>query len=103
MTNKNIIRKVVFKNLNKIYTTSRDIAKGWDLNTIPLTTFKTIIDKSRLQTEESSLKEFNTAFNKTLYLIYKTCADKSKEMKSENISIKFIKVVIEHTKTNMGL
>lgn len=103
MTNKNKIRKIVFGNLDKIYTTSRDIAKEWGLDAIPLTTFKVIIDKSRPKTEESALKEFNIVYNKTLDLIYKTGKDKTKEMKSENISIKYIKVLIDHVKANMGI
>lgn len=95
-------QKMVFNNLNTIYATSKSIASEWGQKAIPLNTLREIIDKSQLKpTENPRFNEFVIAFNKTLDKAYITCEDKAKDMKSDSVSVAYIKIVVEHVKSNI--
>jgi hypothetical protein len=102
MKKKPTAKTIVFGGLNKIYTVSRDIAKQWGVETVPLNTLKEIIDKGKLEID-GELTEFKEAYNTTLGLVYSTCEDQAKKFGSKNVSVKYIKVVIEFTKEKTGL
>ena len=48
MRKKQTPKAIVFGGLNKIYYNSRDIAKEWGSKSLPLSTFKELIEKSKL-------------------------------------------------------
>lgn len=102
MKRKKTPEAMVFGALNKIYYTSRDIAKDWGLKHIALNTFKELIERSKHR-DFTDMREHKETYNKLLDILYTTCADKSKELDSKNVSVKFIKGCIEHIKNNMGL
>jgi hypothetical protein len=81
------MKKMVINNLNGISKTSKEIAKEWDILTIPLTTLKVIINKSKPTKTNSSLDEFITQYNKTLDSLYKGCCDIAAKMNSKNIPL----------------
>lgn len=82
------MKKMVVKNLNGISKTAKEIAKEWDAMTIPLTTLKVIIDKSKpSKTNDNKLDEFIIAYNNTLDSLYKGCCDIAKKMNSKNIPL----------------
>lgn len=91
---------LVFGALNKIYRTSRDIAKEWGTKYIGLNTFKELIDLSKHK-DFSDMKEHKQEYNKLLDILYTTCANQSKKLESSNVSVKFIKYCVEHIKDNM--
>lgn len=95
-------QKMVFKNLNTIYATSKSISLEWGQKAIPLNTLREIINKSQLKpTENPRFNEFALQFNKTLDKAYTTCESKAKEMDSNSVSVAYIKIVVEHVKSNM--
>ena len=82
------MKRMVVKNINGISKTAKSIAKEWDAMTIPLSTLKVIIDKSKpSKTNDSSLDEFIFQYNKTLDSLYKVCCDISAKMNSKNIPL----------------
>lgn len=100
MKRKKTPESLVFGALNKIYRTSRDIAKEWGTDHIGLNTFKELIDLSKHKDFED-MREHKEAYNKLLDILYTTCADQSKKLESSNVSVKFIKYCVEHIKNNM--
>jgi hypothetical protein len=94
---KNKIRKLVYKNLDQIYKTSKTIAADWDSKTIPLDTLKVILDKSRpnINTGVKELDLFNIKYCNMLETLYKTCTGIAKKMQSKSIPISLIKNGIE--------
>lgn len=94
---------MVYGGLNKIYYNSRDISKEWGLPHIPILTFREIIDKSKLKAEDSGVEKFIEQYNKTLDIMFTTCTDQAKKLGTENISLKFIKMCVQHVKDNMHL
>ena len=82
------MKRMVSKNLNSISKTAKDIAKEWDAMTIPLSTLKVIIDKSKpAKSKNSALDEFIINYNNTLDSLYKGCCDIAKKMNSKNIPL----------------
>jgi hypothetical protein len=82
------MKRIVFKNLNGISKASKEIAKEWGVMTIPLSTLKVIIDKSKpSKTNDKALDEFIIQYNKTLDSLYKGCCDIAAKMNSKNIPL----------------
>lgn len=87
-----VIRSVS-TNLDRIYAAAKDIAKQWDMNSIPAETFKLILSKSKpaINTEFKSVNDHNKAFNKCLDSLYDSCLKVSKKIGSNKISIESIR------------
>ena len=81
--------RIVNKNLEGIYNNASSIAKGWDRNTIPLTTLKEILDKSKpsIKTDNKTVNEFNLKYSKTLDLLYSVLSNISANMNSKDIAL----------------
>ena len=96
------IIKIVNVNLNVIYNSSLKIAKAWDRNTIPLTTLKEIIEKSKPSTTTSieAVNEFNAKYSKTLDSLYDVMSSHSSKMGSENIALSVLLQGINIIKAN---
>lgn len=94
-------KQLVFSGLNKIYTTSRDLAKEWEQSTIPLLTLESLVDKSKLPVEGDAI-EFREWYNNLLDTLFTTCKDKAVEMNTTNVSTKYLKICIEHIKKTMA-
>jgi hypothetical protein len=92
-------RKIVYKHLDTIYNSSKQIANKWDKNTIPLSMFGTLIDKSKIKTDEKSLKDFQQTFNNCLDKLLSTCQLIAKRMNSKDVPISEIKNGINIIKT----
>jgi len=95
------ITKMVFKNLDNIFKSSKVIAKDWGTTTIPLSTLKIIIDKSKPsdKTGNEIVDSFNKQFCKTLDSLYTGCKEVSKKMNSKNISLSSLEFGINVIKT----
>jgi septation ring formation regulator EzrA len=95
------IIKMVSPHLKKIYTTAKSIANDWDKKTIPLTTLRIIIDKSKLK--PSGVKEndvFIVQFNNTIESLHTSLTDIAKKMDSKSIPVSKIKEGIEVINTS---
>ena len=96
------INKMVFKALNGIYKNSREIAKAWDQRYIDLGVLKQVTDKTKLQDIEASDNLTDEAtltlavnFNRMVDSIYNACETKAKELKSDVVNLKYLKLIIE--------
>lgn len=105
MRKKKTIQAMVHGGLNNILRTSRDIGKEWGLKHIPLITFREIVDKGKLnmQNETIDIMKFQKEYNNTLDAIFTTCKNQSDKLKTDNVSVTFIKICVDHVKANMGI
>lgn len=96
------IKKMMFKNLDSVYNGCEKVADEWDTKGISLTFLKKAIDVIRPNDldKEPKLKEFMTEYDKTMFTLYKTCEAKSHEMRSNKVSLKYLKTCIEKVKTS---
>lgn len=94
-------RKLINRNLDAIYKTSKSIASEWDKKTIPLKALKTIVDKSKpsVNTESKEVNEFIKSYNKCLDSLYKSCVEIASKMNSKDIPVSQIKNGINIIKT----
>lgn len=85
-------REIVYKNLDAIYKASKKIASDWDSKTIPLTTFKIIVDKSRpsANTGAKEVDAFNINYSNKLVKFYESCEGIAKNMHSKVIPVEII-------------
>ena len=86
-------KKTVFKNLDRIYKTSRDIAKKWNSTTIPLTSLRYIINESKpsINTGHKQLDIFMIRYNNMLDSLYNGCESIAKKMDSKSIPLTDLK------------
>lgn len=107
MTNKEkIVRNKIHKGLDDIYKASAKIAKAWGMQSVPLTTLTEVIERGKVDlksTPDQAAKTLFKAYNTTLDTILKTCRQKAKQMRSENVSCEYIKLCVNHVKENMGI
>lgn len=81
-------KRMVNKDMNRISRTAKEIAKMWDVKTIPLATLKVMIDKSKpKETTDPLFDEFIIQFNKSLDSLYIACCAIAKKMNSKNIPL----------------
>lgn len=101
MSNIRKLRRIVFKNLDKIYSVSKEIAGRWDKNTIPLKTLKEIINRSKVSTNTGNkiIDNHNEKYNKCLTSLYLSCVKIAEKMESKSISLSVIKEGIEIIKS----
>jgi hypothetical protein len=100
------VRNKIHKGLTDLHKASFRIAKEWGLKSIPLTTFKEVIKKGKVDTEgisNAKLLILYKSYNKTLDVMFDTCQKKAAEMKSDHVSVAYIKVCVNHVKKNMGI
>jgi hypothetical protein len=101
-------RKMFFTNLDRIYTTSKDICNLWKTETLPLTSLKEIIKLSKPETKgvtDKNALTLLTQFNSTLDQLYISCEKAAKKMNSKNVPLAVIKQGIDMIKTafNKGM
>lgn len=99
--NQRVIKSRVHKGLSDILKASKQIAKSWGLQSIPLVTLKEIIEKGKIDensSENKEVKKFYSSYNKMLTVIYQTCEKKAIQMKSDHVAIAYIRICINHTK-----
>jgi len=91
---------MIFTNLDSLHAACVEVAEEWGTNGISLTYLKKSIDVIRPDDldNEPSLKEFMAEYDKTMFSIYKTCEAKSHEMRSEQVSLKYLKTCITKVK-----
>lgn len=101
MSNIQKLRRIVFKNLDKIYSVSKEIADRWDKNTIPLKTLKEIINRSKVSanTGNKIVDDHNEKYNKCLTTLYLSCVKTAKRMDSKSVPLSIIKEGIEIIKS----
>lgn len=94
--------KIVSKNLNSIYSASKEIAKMWDKQTIPLTTLGEIINRAKpsVNTGNKDIDLFNINYCATLDLLKKELASIAKKMDSKSIPIETLKTGLNTIKVN---
>ena len=101
------VKKMAFVGLNKIYKNSRDIAKAWQNDYVPLNTLKEVCESCKLTLPEGveygkEVLDMQTDFNNMVDSIYKACDEKAKEYESSVVNLKFLKMVIELVKKTIN-
>ena len=91
--NQRKIRRFIFKNLDKIYLSAKEIAEEYDSRSIPLTTLKEIINRSKpdQNTGVAWVDDHNGKYNKTLDSLYVACKKNADRMHSKKASLRSIK------------
>ena len=87
---KKTILRVIKKQLDRIHSTSFEIAQQWDKHAIPLTTLKSIIKKSIPQ-DLPGWTEFIKIWKQSMDDFYKDCERVAKTMDSKEIPVQYIK------------
>ncbi len=96
------LKKSLVKTLNQIHSSSEKIAKSFDLVTIPVNTFRIIIDKSKFEKDQMSdkhLKVFMEAHNNTMEQFFDSMKIIAGSMNGKNIPVSEIKKGVEIIKT----
>ena len=96
--------KIVHGHLNKITNTCKSIANEWGMEAIPLTTLRTVIDKSKIESNEDNTKihTFIKRYNYTLDVLFTTCENVAKRMGSKNVPIEYLRQCITLIKKSMA-
>lgn len=99
------IRKIVHKNLDNIYKSSKEICERFGEPAIGKKAFKTIIEHSKPSTKTGNEKvdRFNKAFCGTLDSLVIMCETRSRTAGASRISLEDIKEGIEVIKKNIEL
>ena len=105
MKNPKKIRKIVFKNLDNIYKSSKEICNKFGEPALGKKAFKTIIEHSKpsSKTGNEQVDKFNKAFCGTLDSLVTMCETRSRAAGASRISLQDIKEGIEVIKQNIGL
>lgn len=104
MKNIRKIKKLAINNLNRIYTSSKEIANAWGKETIPLKTLSEILKKSVLSEKIPipAVNKHNIAYNKCLATLYDTLAKMADKMDSNSVPLtelkKGIKIITKEYK-----
>lgn len=93
--------KITNKSFDDIVKTSEKICKEFNVEKLPLITFRLVIDNSKLKMidESDALMNFQKAFNQTLEILYKFCQVQSK--KDNAVSMFVLKRGIESMKKGL--
>jgi len=85
--------------LNSLYSICRTTAKPWNVNHIPLNTFKNICDLGKIKpkTDEKSILALSQAFNNMIDSIYKGAEAECKEHATKHVPLVVIKQMIDVT------
>lgn len=72
-------KAVIINNIELIYTVSKDVCESYGTETIPMNTLNTIIEKSKISSDEKVLKQFIKKYNNALDTLNKLCVNMSKD------------------------
>lgn len=90
------MKKIVKGNLDSIYEAARTISEGWDKNTIPVFELAKILDfATATEFNDKRLLDFQKAYNEMINTLMATCTKKAREMKSDGVSIEYLKQAID--------
>lgn len=97
------LKKSVLKNLDGIHKYSLSISKSWGIEHIPLTTFKEIIEKSKVEVDskDDNILKFTKDYNELLNIMFSLSEEKCKEMNTNNVNVKFIGHMIKESRKAM--
>lgn len=82
------LKRMFFKRLDKILSTSRTICKAWDTTAIPLNSLEQILKKSKpALTGDEAANKVIKAFNKTIDSLYDGCKEAAKKMGMNKVAL----------------
>jgi len=82
------IEKITHKHLDKIYTSSRNIAKSWKYSGIPISTLAYVIPRQKMGKDVDLPEEFKTKYNLMLDQLLKTCQSQARNKTVSFIDLK---------------
>lgn len=105
MKAKRKLRKIVFENLDNFYGSCKKTCDEWDLKVIPIHYFRdaiNVIKSDGLSDTVPEAKNFESAYNRMINTLEKTCVSKSKSMKSNGVSLKYLRDCIKVIKVHFN-
>ena len=97
------IKNKITRNLDKIYQTSCNVSKSFGLSTISLKVLRDVINLGKITKSDTNkdLHDFIEKHNEMLDILYTTCEDYTKQVKSDHLSKEFLKTCINKLKDNL--
>lgn len=96
-------RELVFNSFDKLISGCKTIGKKWKIETIPLITLETMLNKMKLKdVPDESLKEFFGNYNNILSKMYLVCEKQASSMNTKHIPIFYIQRCVETIKSNFS-
>jgi len=94
------VKRMVYRNLDKIYSTSKSIIRSYGYKMIPMSLVKELIENSKLKPNNEIPQEFIENYNAVLDVLYKTCNDNA--TKKNLVDPKNLKLYIQKIKASFS-
>lgn len=97
-----IIKNMIFKELDLIYSSSKKLAKTWNVNTIPVNHIRElvkILNDGKKEINNDQANVFIDVYKKTLNKLVITCQKLAKNMNSKSIPLAVLKQCLNSIKS----